>query len=145
MIRHRYGDRYLHNGALEIGFRGLELSEDLLLIGHFIFDFIFTIDLFSNNNLKNKNRINHRLESSAKVSLLTTPCHNAYLNTQESSNAETETGCLHFIKGNIFDILVKYSLKSCNLVQYFFDLVYLFFLHFQSISINIIRQCIFMQ
>ncbi|KRZ68749.1 hypothetical protein T10_11453 [Trichinella papuae] len=47
-----YGDRYLHNGALEIGFRGLELSEDLLLIGHFIFgysicvlDFIFTIDL----------------------------------------------------------------------------------------------------
>ncbi|KRZ75944.1 hypothetical protein T10_640 [Trichinella papuae] len=49
MIRHRYGDRYLHNGALEIGFRGLELSEDLLLIGHFIF------------------------ESSAKVSLLTTP------------------------------------------------------------------------
>ncbi|KRZ68734.1 hypothetical protein T10_8135 [Trichinella papuae] len=53
---------------------------DLLLIGHFIFgysvcvlDFIFTIDLFSNNNLKNKNRINHRLESSAKVSLQTTP------------------------------------------------------------------------
>ncbi|KRZ04888.1 hypothetical protein T11_2654 [Trichinella zimbabwensis] len=37
MIRHRYGDRYLHNGGLEIGFRGLELSEDLLLIGHFIF------------------------------------------------------------------------------------------------------------
>ncbi|KRZ04103.1 hypothetical protein T11_17251 [Trichinella zimbabwensis] len=37
MIRHRYGDRYLHNGALEISFRGLELSEDLLLIGHFIF------------------------------------------------------------------------------------------------------------
>ncbi|KRY94853.1 hypothetical protein T11_8304 [Trichinella zimbabwensis] len=54
MIRHRYGDRYLHNEALEIGFRGLELSEDFLLIGHFIFsyicviDFIFTIDLFSN-------------------------------------------------------------------------------------------------
>ncbi|KRY95018.1 hypothetical protein T11_3554 [Trichinella zimbabwensis] len=32
MIRHRYGDRYLHNATLEIGFRGLELSEDLLLI-----------------------------------------------------------------------------------------------------------------
>ncbi|KRZ74348.1 hypothetical protein T10_7218 [Trichinella papuae] len=55
MIRHRYGDRYLHNGALEIGFRGLELSEDLLLIGHFIFGYyicvsnvIFAIDLFSN-------------------------------------------------------------------------------------------------
>ncbi|KRY96024.1 hypothetical protein T11_5065 [Trichinella zimbabwensis] len=32
MIRHRYGDRYLHNGALQINFRGLELSEDLLLI-----------------------------------------------------------------------------------------------------------------
>ncbi|KRZ05420.1 hypothetical protein T11_7882 [Trichinella zimbabwensis] len=46
MIRHRYGDRYLHNGALEIGFRGLELSEDLLLIGHFIFDFIFTMYVF---------------------------------------------------------------------------------------------------
>ncbi|KRZ10051.1 hypothetical protein T11_10522 [Trichinella zimbabwensis] len=41
MIRHRYGDRYLHNGALEIGFRGLELSEDLLLIGHFIFAICF--------------------------------------------------------------------------------------------------------
>ncbi|KRZ67202.1 hypothetical protein T10_9560 [Trichinella papuae] len=54
MIRHRYGDRYLHNGALQIGFS----------------------DLFSNvcsNNLKSKNRINHRLESSAKVSLQTTP------------------------------------------------------------------------
>ncbi|KRY97395.1 hypothetical protein T11_10996, partial [Trichinella zimbabwensis] len=38
----------LHNGALEIGFRGLEISEDFLLIGHFIFNFIFTIDLFSN-------------------------------------------------------------------------------------------------
>ncbi|KRZ14443.1 hypothetical protein T11_13747, partial [Trichinella zimbabwensis] len=100
--------------------------------------------LFSNNKLNYKNRINHRLESSAKVSLLTTLCHNAYLNTQESSNAETETGCLHFSKENIFDILVKYSLKSCNLAQYFFDLVYLFFLHFLSISINI-RQCIFMQ
>ncbi|KRZ04365.1 hypothetical protein T11_11 [Trichinella zimbabwensis] len=50
MIRHRYGDRYLHNGALEIGFS----------------------DLFSYNNLKNKNHINHRLESSAKVSLQTT-------------------------------------------------------------------------
>ncbi|KRY61698.1 hypothetical protein T11_9309, partial [Trichinella zimbabwensis] len=31
-MRYRYGDRYLHNGALEIGFRGLELSEDLPLI-----------------------------------------------------------------------------------------------------------------
>ncbi|KRY93973.1 hypothetical protein T4B_8198, partial [Trichinella pseudospiralis] len=29
---HYCGDRYLHNGALEISFRGLELSEDLLLI-----------------------------------------------------------------------------------------------------------------
>ncbi|KRZ74530.1 hypothetical protein T10_13671, partial [Trichinella papuae] len=79
----------LHNGALQIGFRGLEFSEDLLLI-----DFIVTIDLFFNNNLKNKNRINHRLESSAKVSLLTTPYlwnkwpHNAYLDAQESSPCE---------------------------------------------------------
>ncbi|KRY73806.1 hypothetical protein T4B_7129 [Trichinella pseudospiralis] len=48
MIKHRYGNRYLHNGALEISYRGLELSEDLLLIGHFIFDFIFTINLVSN-------------------------------------------------------------------------------------------------
>ncbi|KRZ23294.1 hypothetical protein T4B_6884 [Trichinella pseudospiralis] len=37
MIKHHCGDRYLHNGALEISFRGLELSEDLFLIGHFIF------------------------------------------------------------------------------------------------------------
>ncbi|KRX87472.1 hypothetical protein T4E_4824 [Trichinella pseudospiralis] len=37
MIKHRYGDRYLHNGALEISFSELDLSEDLLLIGHFIF------------------------------------------------------------------------------------------------------------
>ncbi|KRY97485.1 hypothetical protein T11_17867 [Trichinella zimbabwensis] len=55
MIKHRYGDRYLHNEALEISFKGLALSEDLLLIGHFIFGYyicvlnvIFTIDLFSN-------------------------------------------------------------------------------------------------
>ncbi|KRZ10077.1 hypothetical protein T11_9741 [Trichinella zimbabwensis] len=41
MIKHRYGDRYLHNGGLEIGFRGLDLSEDLLLI-----DFIFTMHVF---------------------------------------------------------------------------------------------------
>ncbi|KRY71863.1 hypothetical protein T4B_1474 [Trichinella pseudospiralis] len=78
MIKHRYGDRYLHNEALEIGFRRLDLSEDLLLIGHFIFEsiFLFCNDLFSNvcsNNLKSKNRINHRLKSSAKVSLQTTP------------------------------------------------------------------------
>ncbi|KRY84535.1 hypothetical protein T4D_1955 [Trichinella pseudospiralis] len=51
MIKHRYGNRYLHNGALEISYRGLELSEDLLLIGHFIFDFIFTINLVSNSQL----------------------------------------------------------------------------------------------
>ncbi|KRX92103.1 hypothetical protein T4E_8163 [Trichinella pseudospiralis] len=38
MIKHRYGNRYLHNGALEISYRGLELSDDLLLI-----DFIFTM------------------------------------------------------------------------------------------------------
>ncbi|KRZ10545.1 hypothetical protein T4B_987, partial [Trichinella pseudospiralis] len=62
----------LHNGALEISFRGLELSEGLLLIGHFIFVIFFTIDLFSNNNLKNKNRIKHGFKSSAKVSMLTT-------------------------------------------------------------------------
>ncbi|KRZ04112.1 hypothetical protein T11_16719 [Trichinella zimbabwensis] len=42
------------------------------------------------------------------------------------------------------DACILYSLKSCNLEQYFFDLVYLIFLHFLSISINI-RQCIFMQ
>ncbi|KRY67122.1 hypothetical protein T4B_7797 [Trichinella pseudospiralis] len=53
MIRLRY--------ALEILFRGLELSEDLLLIGHFI---------CGKNNLKNKSRIKHRLESCAKVPLL---------------------------------------------------------------------------
>ncbi|KRZ40202.1 hypothetical protein T4C_3986 [Trichinella pseudospiralis] len=32
MLRHRYGDHYLHNEPLAISFRGLELSEDLLLI-----------------------------------------------------------------------------------------------------------------
>ncbi|KRX88984.1 hypothetical protein T4E_3890 [Trichinella pseudospiralis] len=36
MLRHRYGDHYLHNEPLAISFRGLELSEDLLLIGRFI-------------------------------------------------------------------------------------------------------------
>ncbi|KRZ15033.1 hypothetical protein T11_1704 [Trichinella zimbabwensis] len=41
MIRHRYDDCYLHNGALETDFRGLEFSEDLLLIGHFIFAICF--------------------------------------------------------------------------------------------------------
>ncbi|KRY92096.1 hypothetical protein T4D_11958 [Trichinella pseudospiralis] len=41
MIKHHCGDRYLHNGALEISFRGLELSEDLFLIGHFIFAIFF--------------------------------------------------------------------------------------------------------
>ncbi|KRY68645.1 hypothetical protein T4B_1843 [Trichinella pseudospiralis] len=46
MIKHRYGDRYLHNGALEIGFRKLDLSEDLLLIGHFIFAISFSIEEF---------------------------------------------------------------------------------------------------
>ncbi|KRY89753.1 hypothetical protein T4D_16723 [Trichinella pseudospiralis] len=40
MIKHRYGDRYLHNGALEISFSELDLSEDLLLIGHFIFGYL---------------------------------------------------------------------------------------------------------
>ncbi|KRZ36932.1 hypothetical protein T4C_11821 [Trichinella pseudospiralis] len=34
---HQYDDSYLHNEALEINFWGLEISEDLLLIGHFIF------------------------------------------------------------------------------------------------------------
>ncbi|KRX93430.1 hypothetical protein T4E_4830 [Trichinella pseudospiralis] len=46
MIKHRYDNRYLHNGALEIGFSKLDLSEDLLLIGHFIFAFIFTRYVF---------------------------------------------------------------------------------------------------
>ncbi|KRY82780.1 hypothetical protein T4D_15142 [Trichinella pseudospiralis] len=32
MIRHRYGDHYLHNGALEIIFRELQLFECILLI-----------------------------------------------------------------------------------------------------------------
>ncbi|KRY74572.1 hypothetical protein T4A_1187 [Trichinella pseudospiralis] len=41
MIKHRYGDRYLHNEALEIIFRRLELSQALLLIGHFIFAICF--------------------------------------------------------------------------------------------------------
>ncbi|KRZ03936.1 hypothetical protein T4B_6337 [Trichinella pseudospiralis] len=36
MIRHRYVDHYLHNKALEINFRGYELSEDLLLIVDFV-------------------------------------------------------------------------------------------------------------
>ncbi|KRY81500.1 hypothetical protein T4D_2016 [Trichinella pseudospiralis] len=74
MIRHRYGDRYLHNEALEIIFRRLELSEGLLLIGHFIFVIFFTMYrfLFQCNNLKNKNRIKHGFKSSAKVSMLTT-------------------------------------------------------------------------
>ncbi|KRY87662.1 hypothetical protein T4D_9475 [Trichinella pseudospiralis] len=43
MIKHRCGDRYLHNGALEIGFSKLDLSEDLLLIGHFIFAISFSM------------------------------------------------------------------------------------------------------
>ncbi|KRY87472.1 hypothetical protein T4D_14392 [Trichinella pseudospiralis] len=49
MIKHRYGDRYLHNEALEIIFRRLELSQALLLIGHFIFDCRFVY-----YSLKNK-------------------------------------------------------------------------------------------
>ncbi|KRZ11930.1 hypothetical protein T11_213 [Trichinella zimbabwensis] len=75
MIRHRYGDRYLHSGALEIGFRGLELSEDLLLIGHLIFAICFPMCALSNvtckNNLKNKNRISHRLQSSRDFTSIT--------------------------------------------------------------------------
>ncbi|KRY85604.1 hypothetical protein T4D_1224 [Trichinella pseudospiralis] len=43
MIKHRYGDRYLHNEALEIIFRRLELSQALLLIGHFIFAICFPV------------------------------------------------------------------------------------------------------
>ncbi|KRZ03141.1 hypothetical protein T11_8156 [Trichinella zimbabwensis] len=43
MIRHCYGDRYLHNGALETDFRELDLFEDLLLIGHFIFAICFAM------------------------------------------------------------------------------------------------------
>ncbi|KRY66981.1 hypothetical protein T4B_9657, partial [Trichinella pseudospiralis] len=65
MIRHRYGDHYLHNGALEIIFRELQLFECILLIGHFIF-------MTSKNNLKNKKHIMYGLEDSAKVSSLTT-------------------------------------------------------------------------
>ncbi|KRY75771.1 hypothetical protein T4A_12359 [Trichinella pseudospiralis] len=38
---HQYDDSYLHNEALEINFWGLEISEDLLLIGHFIFVICF--------------------------------------------------------------------------------------------------------
>ncbi|KRY73910.1 hypothetical protein T4B_1942, partial [Trichinella pseudospiralis] len=80
-------------------FQGLELSDDLLLIGHFICG-------TWKNNFKKKNHIKHILESFAEVSLLTTLCHNAYINTQESSNAETEAGCFHFSLENILDILV---------------------------------------
>ncbi|KRY70799.1 hypothetical protein T4B_13587 [Trichinella pseudospiralis] len=43
MIKHRYGDPYLHNEALETPSRGLAFSEDLLLIGHFIFAICFPI------------------------------------------------------------------------------------------------------
>ncbi|KRY86378.1 hypothetical protein T4D_4122 [Trichinella pseudospiralis] len=43
MLRHRYGDHYLHNEPLAISFRGLELSEDLLLIGRFILTISFPI------------------------------------------------------------------------------------------------------
>ncbi|KRX91238.1 hypothetical protein T4E_1575 [Trichinella pseudospiralis] len=46
MIKHRYGDPYLHNEALETPSRGLAFSEDLLSIGHFIFGFIFTLYVF---------------------------------------------------------------------------------------------------
>ncbi|KRZ43585.1 hypothetical protein T4C_1198 [Trichinella pseudospiralis] len=50
MIKHRYGDRYLHNGSLEISLKGLELSEDLLLIGHFIFVYVCKLGY---NNTRN--------------------------------------------------------------------------------------------
>ncbi|KRY81757.1 hypothetical protein T4D_15062 [Trichinella pseudospiralis] len=68
MIKHRYGDRYLHNEALEIGFRRLDLSEDLLLIGIFLQGMLYLFYYSTcKNNLKTQNPINHRLESSAKV------------------------------------------------------------------------------
>ncbi|KRZ20853.1 hypothetical protein T4B_11502, partial [Trichinella pseudospiralis] len=82
MIKHRYGDRYLHNEALEIGFRRLDLSEDLLMA-------------------INKNRINHKLESCAKISkpnmlylwnkwrLQLLQCLMPYLNAEESRPSKT--------------------------------------------------------
>ncbi|KRZ12834.1 hypothetical protein T11_104 [Trichinella zimbabwensis] len=105
IIKHRYGDRYLHNRALEIGFRGLEISKDLLLIGHFIFAICFPMCallillLDMQEELKNENRIYHRLECSAKVSLQTNPylwnnwplkmSQCLFFNAQESSPSET--------------------------------------------------------
>ncbi|KRY75880.1 hypothetical protein T4A_7042 [Trichinella pseudospiralis] len=41
IIMHQYGDRYLHNKALEINFWRFKISQGLLLIGHFIFVICF--------------------------------------------------------------------------------------------------------
>ncbi|KRY74064.1 hypothetical protein T4A_8493 [Trichinella pseudospiralis] len=75
MIKHRYGDRYLHNGALEIGFRKLDLSENLFLIGHFIFAFCFLICalLILLLDVQEKLKERESLKSFAKASLLTPP------------------------------------------------------------------------
>ncbi|KRY82233.1 hypothetical protein T4D_1450 [Trichinella pseudospiralis] len=81
MIKHRYGDRYLHNEALEIGFRRLDLSEDLLLIGICIPMCALLILL-----------LNMREQF-------------------EEQESKAVPGWLHFSNGNILDIVVKYSLK----------------------------------
>ncbi|KRY61820.1 hypothetical protein T11_8284, partial [Trichinella zimbabwensis] len=50
-----------------------------------------------------------------------------------------EPACLHFSNGNIYEVLVKYSLKLRTLVQYFFVLGNPIFLHFPSISIDMMK------
>ncbi|KRX32077.1 hypothetical protein T05_15013, partial [Trichinella murrelli] len=55
----------------------------------------------------------------------------AYLNTQESSPSGTPLKRLQ--DGNVFCIIVRYSLKLRSLVQYYFVLGKSIFLHFPSI------------
>ncbi|KRX26994.1 hypothetical protein T07_15261 [Trichinella nelsoni] len=55
----------------------------------------------------------------------------AYLNTQESSPSGTHLKRLQ--DGNVFCIIVRYSLKLRSLVHYFFVLDKSIFLHFPSI------------
>ncbi|KRY25102.1 hypothetical protein T03_4246, partial [Trichinella britovi] len=55
----------------------------------------------------------------------------AYLNTQESSPSGTPLKRLQ--DGNVFCIIVRYSLKLQSAVQYFFVLGKSIFLHFPSI------------
>ncbi|KRY02824.1 hypothetical protein T12_10502, partial [Trichinella patagoniensis] len=55
----------------------------------------------------------------------------AYLNTQESSPSGTPLKRLQ--DGNVFYIILRYSMNLRSLVQYFFVLGKLIFLHFPAI------------